>query len=151
MPRQGEDNRGGQPLGDLRDRATENLQACDQARAQARRCGGVCRRAQGGHFHFSICQLLHVLKDVFSLFNLLVVTCTQRSLYTFTFFSFRCAPGRRATLGRSRSQSSRNGATSPPRSLASNKTRKIQEMFESQCGKVESQKVLTLVKENCFC
>ena len=96
--------------------------------------------AQGDHFHFSICQLLHVLKDVFSLFNLLVVTCTQRSLYTFTFFSFRCAPGRRATLGRSRSQSSRNGATSPPRSLASNKTRKIQEMFESQCGKVESQK-----------
>ena len=48
MPQQGKDDRGRQSPGDVRDRATENLQACDQAGAQARCSRGVRRRAQGG-------------------------------------------------------------------------------------------------------
>ena len=83
VPRQGEDNRSRQPLGDLRDRAPENLQARDQARAQARRCGGVCRRAQGGHFHFSICQLSCVPKGI--TFTFQYASCYMCSKMSFHF------------------------------------------------------------------
>ena len=86
VPRQGEDNRGGQPIGDLRDRAPENLQARDQACAQARRCGGVCRRAQGGHFHFSICQLSCVPQDVFH-FHFSICELPHLLKKVFTLFS----------------------------------------------------------------
>ena len=48
MPRQGEDDSGGQPSRDLRDRTPENVQACHQAGAQAGRRRGVRRCAQGG-------------------------------------------------------------------------------------------------------
>ena len=48
VPRQGEDNRGGQPPRDLRDRTPENVQARHEAGAQAGRRRGVRGRAQGG-------------------------------------------------------------------------------------------------------
>ena len=88
VPRQGEDNRGRQPIGDLRDRAPENLQARDQACAQARRCGGVCRRAQGGHFHFSICQLSCVPQDVFHFhFSICELPHLLKKVFTLSLFS----------------------------------------------------------------